>query len=159
MFFSSRKGTADDVRFLDWSVIRYVSPVIDLVLIIFTSTDKSIRDKEYDNLLKCYHESLSTTVELLGSNPNELFTLGDLTDELKRCGNYALMLAPLVLQVLQADSSEMTRLEEMYDEKAKGERQFDFITSLSEKGQTEFDRRLNEVFEDIVNLGYYRRID
>lgn len=153
------KNIADDIRFLDWPIIRNVSPAIDLVLNIFTSTDKTLRDKEYSNLLMCYFDSLSTTVELLGSNPSELFTFGNLNDEMKKYGNYALMLAPLIIQVSQAESSEISKLDEMFDKAVKGERHLELVTSLSENGQLEFDRRLNEVFEDIVNLGYYRRIN
>lgn len=150
---------AHDIRFLDWQVIRYASPAIDLLLIIFTSTDKAFRDKEFDNLLDCYYESLSTTVKLLGSDPNELFTFQNLKDEIKRCGNYALMLAPSVIQVLQADSSEISNLDEIMDEVARGERQIELTGSLGGRGQLEYDRRLNEVFEDIVRLGFYRKID
>lgn len=95
---------------------------------------------------------------MLGSNPNELFTFENLNNEMKRCGNYALMLAPLIILVSQADSSEISNLDEMFDKAAEGEGTVDLITSLSGKGQQEYARRLNEVFEDIVNLGYYRKI-
>lgn len=98
-------------------------------------------------------------MKLLGSDPNELFTFQNLKDEIKRCGNYALMLAPSVIQVLQADSSEITNLDEIMDEVARGERQIELTGSLGGRGQLEYDRRLNEVFEDIVRLGFYRKID
>lgn len=144
---------------MDWQSTRYVSPVIDIVYNLFPSTDKEFRDKEYDNLLKTYHKSLSNTVRLLGSNPDELFTFDDLQSELKKYGNFALLLAPIEIQIGQADSSELTNLDEMFDKMAKGEGRQEFITGLNEKAQSEYNRRLNGVFEDVVdNLGYYRKV-
>lgn len=153
------QGIAEDIRILDWQVLRYLSPAIDLLYNIFTSTDKTLRDSEYDNLLKLYHDSLSKTVRLLGSAPEKLFTLDDLKDEMKRCGNYALLLAPMLIQVSQADSSEISNLDEMSDKIAEGETRQELITGLSEHAQQEYDRRLNGVIGDLIRLGYYHKLE
>lgn len=152
------KGTAEDVRILDWQVIRYISPSVDLLYNIFTSTDKALRAKHYDNLLEIYHKSLSRTVKLLGSNPDELFTLNDLKDELRICGNYALLLAPMLISVSLADSSEISNLDEMCDKIAEGETRHELITGLNEQAQFEYDQRLNDVVDDLIELGYYQKI-
>lgn len=149
---------AEDVRFLDWQVIRYISPAIDLLYNIFTSTSKELRAKEYDNLIQLYHESLSKMVKSLGSNPDELFTLDNLKDELKRCGNYAFLLAPMLISVSLADSSDISNLDEMCDKIADGERRHELITGLSDKAQLEYEQRLNDTVEDLVKLGYYQKI-
>lgn len=149
---------AEDVRFLDWQVIRYISPAIDLLYNIFTSTSKELRAKEYDNLIQLYHESLSKMVKSLGSDPDELFTLDNLKDELKRCGNYAFLLAPMLISVSLADSSEISNLDEMCDKIADGERRHELITGLSDKAQLEYEQRLNDTVEDLVKLGYYQKI-
>lgn len=150
------KGVAEDIRFLDWQIIHYGSPAIDLVYNLFTSTDGPLREKEYMNLLRLYHESLSKTVKLLGSDPDKLFPFDDLLSELKRCGVYALLMAPLLLQVLQAKSSEIPNMDDMFDKVAEGEGQINLVNSLSSEGQSEYDRRLNEVFEDVTKMGYYK---
>lgn len=149
---------AEDVRFLDWQVIRYISPAIDLLYNIFTSTSKELRAKEYDNLIQLYHESLSKMVKSLGSDPDELFTLDNLKDELKRCGNYAFLLAPMLISVSLADSSDISNLDEMCDKIADGERRHELITGLSDKAQLEYEQRLNDTVEDLVKLGYYQKI-
>lgn len=146
--FTLSKGVAEDIRLLDWQVIRYGSPAIDLVTNIFTSTDKSLRDEEYENLLRLYHETLSKTVKLLGSDPNELFTFENLQSEMKRCGVYALLLSPLSIQVSQADASELS---DRRDENG-------LVGGLCKKGQLEYERRLNGVFEDVTRLGYFNKI-
>lgn len=84
--------------------------------------------------------------------------MNDLNDEMKRCGNYALMLAPLIIQVSQAVASEVSQLDKVIDKAVEGDGQVELVTSLSEKGQLAYDRCLNELFEDIVNLGYYRKL-
>lgn len=150
---------AEDIRILDWQVIRYISPAIDLLYNIFTSTSKELRDAEYDNLLQVYHGSLSKMVKLLGSNPDDLFSMDDLRDELKRCGNYAFLLAPMLISVSMADSSDISNLDEMCDKIAEGERRHELITGLNEKAQIEYEQRLNDAIEDLVRLGYYQKIN
>lgn len=149
------KGHADEIRFLDWQINFFGSPAVDITFNLFTSTDKVLRDKEYDNLIKLYYNSMSNTVRLLGSDPDELFTYEDLLSELKRCGIYALLLVPLVLQVLLANSSEIPNFDEMCDKAVEGNGQIGLVTGLSGEGQSEFVRRINEIFEDVINLGYY----
>lgn len=154
------KNITEDIRFLDWQLTRYVSPSIDLTYYLFTSIDKAVRDKEYDNLLRFYYESLSKTVKLLGSDPDKLFTFDDLQDELKKYGMFTLTTAPMIIQTSLADSSEMLNLNEMNDKTETENSRQELITGLNETAQSEYDRRLNEVFEDVVDkLGYYHKID
>lgn len=75
-------------------------------------------------------------VKLLGSNSDQLITYDDLLSEQKRCGMYALWIVPLYSKMLYADNSELSKVDEMFDKRL------------------EHDRRLAEVFEDIINLGY-----
>lgn len=150
------QGVAEEIRFLDWQILHYGSPAIDLLYNIFTSTDRALREKEYTNLIRLYYESLSKTVKLLGSDPDKLFTYDDLLAELKRCGVYALLMAPLLLQILQANSNEISNMDEVFDKVANGESKIELVTTLSSKGQSEYDRRLNEVFEDVIAMGYYQ---
>lgn len=150
------KGVAEDIRFLDFQIIFYGSPAIDIFYNIFSSTDKTLRDKEYTNLIELYYESLSKTVKLLGSDPGELFTFEDLLSELKRFGVYALLMSPMLLQVSLAHSNEISNMDEMFDRVAEGESKINLVTGLSSEGQSEYHRRLNEVFEDVIQLGYYQ---
>lgn len=89
------------------------------------------------------------TVRSLGSDPDKLFTFQNLHDELKRCGNLTLILAPMLTEILLADSSELSNLDE-------GDYK-DFFAGLS--GKDQYAHRLNEVFGDVLRLGYYRKLD
>lgn len=149
------KGVPEDIRFLDFQIIFYGSPAIDIFYNIFSSTDKALRDKEYSNLIELYYDSLSNMVKLLGSKPEEIFTFEDLLNELKRFGVYALLMTPMLLQVSLAHSNEISNMDEMFDKVAEGESKINLVTSLSSEGQSEYCRRLNEVFGDVIKLGYY----
>lgn len=137
--------------------MRYTSPALDIVYNIFTSTDKAFRKAEYDNLLNIYYKSLSKTVKLLGSNPDELFTFNDLQSELKAHGKFALIVAPIVIQVSHADSSELSNLDEMCDKVAAGENSQELITGLTEEAMLKCGQRIHDVIEDILTLGYYKK--
>lgn len=59
MFRKDKHGKPVDIQLIDWQFPRYASPVTDLVLYLFCSTSKALRDKHYDEFLKIYHNSLS----------------------------------------------------------------------------------------------------
>lgn len=158
-FFHIFKNVAEDIGILDWQIIRYVSPAIDIVYNLFTSTDKAFRDKEYENLLQIYYETFSNTVKLLGSDPKKLFTFDDLQSELKEFGNYAFLLVPINTQMTQADSNDLINWDERGNNMGNEESRLEFITGLNEQAQLEYNRRLNEFFEDAVDkLGYYHEL-
>lgn len=112
-------------------------------------------------MLRLYHKSLSNTVKLLGSDPDKLFTFDDLQDELKSYGTLALLLAPIVIQTALADSSDVSNLDDMLKKKSDGEEnRLELTKGLNEKAKLEYARRLNEIFEDVIDkLGYYRKLN
>lgn len=79
---------------------------------------------------------------MLGSDPEKLFTFENLKEELKRYGNFALIVTPLFILSAQIQLNE-TNTDE---------------TGLSEINQMEYDRRINGLLEDVIELGYYRNI-
>lgn len=147
-----------DIQILDFQTIRFVSPAQDIFHNLFHSTDKEFRDKEYENVLKLYYETLAKTVRLLGSDPDKLFTFANLRDELKRFGNYLLIMSPLWISTTQVEPSGMTGMDEMFDGADDAGNTPDLISGFSKDGQQEFERRINGLLEDIVHLGYYRKI-
>lgn len=154
------QGIAEEIQVLDWATIGYVSPAYDLIHNIFNSTDKTLRDNEYNNLITVYYESLSQTVKLLGSYPEQLLTYENLKEELKRFGNFALLVTPLFILSAQIQLNEAnTDDDDMIEENAESKNEADSISGgLSKRNQIEYDRRINGLLENIVNLGYYRKI-
>lgn len=60
MFKYDETNKPTDVCLVDWQILRYCSPVTDLVYYIFLCTTKEMRDVHYDTFLSTYYESLSS---------------------------------------------------------------------------------------------------
>lgn len=106
-------------------------------------------------MLKWYYESLSKTVNSLGSKPEQLFTFDNLQREMKRSGNIILISLPLWLEFILAESSH-DDLGEMFDKIADDDDKPVGASELSDQGKRQYDLCINDVFEDIVRLGFYR---
>lgn len=153
------KGTLSDIQILDYQTIAYVSVAYDIFHNLFHSTDKTLRDKEFDNLLTLYYETLSKTVRMCGSDPSELFTFANLKDELRRFGNYTLIMGPLwILETQQQPGSHDMFTDDMFDKAEQGKDESMF-GDLKGNGQEEYARRINGLLEDVLRLGYYRKIE
>lgn len=137
---------------MDWQINGYASPAIDLFYNIFSSTDKALRDAEYDNLLHLYYDSLANMVELLGSDPNELFTFNDLSDELTKCGSFAFLIVPMLLQVSFADMTEITDSNDKSVDTIAHSNEHE--KNVNKSMDSKYEQRLNDVLTDLVDLGY-----
>lgn len=138
---------------LDWQFVRYCSPVIDLLYNIFSSTDKQFREQHYDELLQTYYSSLSKTIQRLESDPNKIFSYEQLQTQLRQFGETALLFAPMLMLVKLVNPEQIKPMNEYANSVEKGE-ETDLINELDEEGQAEFSRLVNDLFDDLVNLGY-----
>lgn len=154
--FDSLKEIADDICILDWQFIRYMSPALDVLCSIFSSTNKALRHKEYMNLLKLYHDSLYKTIKMLGSDPDEIFTFENLQNELKKCGNYALLFAPIVIAV---STDAISDLDETFINTKNEECGHNSKYRMNSESLLRFSERIEGLLEDICNFGYYRKIN
>ncbi|KAK0169081.1 hypothetical protein PV327_002827 [Microctonus hyperodae] len=68
---------------LDFQLARCASPVTDLSFFIYSCTDKTLRDKEFDNLLEFYHREVANTISVLGSDPEKVYSWKQFLKEVK----------------------------------------------------------------------------
>ncbi|KAK0076663.1 hypothetical protein PV325_005040 [Microctonus aethiopoides] len=68
---------------LDFQLARCASPVTDLSLLIYSCTDKTLRDEEFDNLLEFYHREVANTISVLGSDPEKVYSWKQFLKEVK----------------------------------------------------------------------------
>lgn len=114
-----------------------------------------MRSAEYENLLRHYHNALSTMVTKLGSDPAKLFTWDDLQGELKRFGLYGFLVGPLMAQVVMADASDIPNLDEYSEILANDSTQTNIFNDFADTAQKKYARRINGVLSDLVDFGYY----
>lgn len=60
MFKYDETNKPTQVCLVDWQILRYASPITDLVYYIFLGTTKEMRDIHYNTFLSTYHNSLSS---------------------------------------------------------------------------------------------------
>lgn len=152
--FILQSDIATDMRILDWQTLGYITPALDVVFNVFLSTDKRLRDSEFHNLVHSYHQTLSQTVKLYGSNAEKLFTFNDLQAEIQRIGQFMLLVAPHYMQLAQASSTELAK----WNENMPDGEQPELYTILSKEAKRTYGEKINEIVGDIVQRGYYRKL-
>lgn len=63
MFHYDDKNTLQKVCFIDWQLVRYGSPVLDLMYYIFFNTTREQRGRNYNIYLKTYYDSLASLLQ------------------------------------------------------------------------------------------------
>ena len=58
------------VMLVDFPLVRYRNPAIDLVYFMYMGTTAEVRKKYTDKLLETYHQKLTETFKALGVDPN-----------------------------------------------------------------------------------------
>lgn len=140
----------DGVCFLDWQLARFASPVLDLYDIIFTATDKPLRDKEYKNLLDCYHQTFTKTIKILGSDP-EIFTRRHFDEHLKKFAPWAIINSVVMTIITFAEAKDVADMDDVStrlsnDENASWVKEFDEATKLR------YTKRMQDHVADIYGL-------
>lgn len=59
---------------IDFQLIRYCPPVIDLLFLIYTSTTRDFRSKYMEDISQIYYDSLKRNLELVNVDVNEFYT-------------------------------------------------------------------------------------
>lgn len=140
-------------------MMRYASPAIDVAFHIFTVTDKTLRDADYMNLLRIYHDSLSRMLRDLGSDADKLFTFKNFLDEMKEYGNYAFLVLSLLLSLSLTDFCQIANKDETCDEIASGKHMQNLLPGLSDSAAIEYENRINDAIGDLVDLGYFKELN
>lgn len=138
--------------FLDWQISRFVSPVIDLHHIIFTSTDKPLRDKEYKRLLDHYHLTLTRSIEKLGSDSN-VFSRHDFDEHLRKFGSFAVIASIFNAPISMADSKDIPDLDN-FSECLENDEKAVLVQDFGEATQLVYSKRVRDLVGDMYELGF-----
>lgn len=153
------QGAVEDICFVDWQIIRYASPVTDLLNNLISSTDKKTRDEEIGNLFRDYYEQLSSNIGKMGSDPMKLFPYDAFERELKLCGNIAFLMAPMIIEISLAEPKDVSDLDDMSETLANGEQSLSLIQGLSDNAKLIYHKRINECIGDLIKHGYFQKVN
>lgn len=141
---------------IDWQVVRYCSPVLDLLYYIFSATDKALRAKEFENLLRVYHTALTKIVKKLGSDPQKLFGYDELLRQVKKFGKYSLVMSPLLIQIMLADAQDISNMDELSQDLSNDDRKpAAMIKGYDEKTQILYNERIQGLLSDVIKFDLY----
>ncbi|XP_019548007.2 uncharacterized protein LOC109418299 [Aedes albopictus] len=145
LLYGYKDGKPTELALIDWQLARYVSPALDVLYFLFCCTDDTFREKHFDEMLEIYHSSLTTFLEQVGSDPQELFPFTALQTQLKSFGKFAVIMAAFDVPILCTDPAEMPDLNG--GDLAEG-------FAASPEAQLRYAGRMGGIIRDAVRYGY-----
>ncbi|KAJ8664719.1 hypothetical protein QAD02_006381 [Eretmocerus hayati] len=139
-----------EVLLLDFQMARCASLVLDVSFFIYSCTDKSLRDKHFDNLLDVYYKELAKTIEILGSDAKSLYPRETFLHEVNEQFIHGLVFG------LEALPAAMLSPEETFNSEVTGDEKVEImdIWVLNRLKTPEKRRRLADMILDAVERQY-----
>lgn len=104
------KGVILETCLLDFQLVRYGSPVLDISSLIYCCTDKQLRDNHMNKLIELYHSELVESLKQCGHLPSfcgsEEELLAKLKAEMLIYGRFGLGIALDMLPISTCSSDE-----------------------------------------------------
>ncbi|CAG9802883.1 unnamed protein product [Chironomus riparius] len=158
LFKYDKNRALKSLRLLDFQIMRYSSPCLDLMYYIFCCTTKSLRDKHYQDFLNVYYVELCDFIQRLGSDPNKLFPHEAFLKHLKQFGKFGFIMAMIVLPIFTSDASDIPDMDELAENFKKiGDSEQvdkDVFNFTTEKTFDRYAERMIGVCDDMYALGY-----
>lgn len=134
---------------IDWQISQYCSPATDLTYYLCSSTEQTLRDAHFDDILHDYHSNLSDLLQRLGGNAENQFSFAELQKQLKTFGIYGLILAPVLIQVVTVKADDLPDMDSMTEDNLE---KFDLMAKGSPSG---YNKRVRDVVRDFVGRGFF----
>lgn len=99
-----------------------------------------------------YYKHLSEHLTRLGSNPEKLFKFSDLLDQLKRFGQYGLIMSTMLIPMVTTETKDIPDMNELSEQMQRGEAIDGF---MGKQVNVAYKGRMSDVIRDCVRLGYY----
>lgn len=115
-----------------------------------------MRDRHYNQLLGIYHTNVTAVVSACGADIEKLLPFEQLHQQLRTFGRYGVVMAPILLQVIVADSSQIVDMDAMALELSKpgGRNKEVEISKFDEASLEMYRQRLGDVIDDALRLGW-----
>ncbi|GLH00626.1 Uncharacterized protein GBIM_06952 [Gryllus bimaculatus] len=119
--YSVETGKLEEMRFIDYQIMRYAPPSLDLQYFLYTSVQADVREQHWRALLDTYVDQLRETLTALGHG-DKAITTDALQEDMDRRASFGLLSACTVLCAVVAEPSEAIAMEDLTMEQLeKGE--------------------------------------
>ncbi|XP_069676289.1 uncharacterized protein [Periplaneta americana] len=115
MFHYRATGEPDEVRFVDFQMMRFSSPALDLQYFVYSSPSEDVRSQHTDHLLQVYHKELSDTLKILQCDRPE-FTVDVLKKEFDDRSFFGFVTACTLLGAVVAEPTEAFDMENLNED-------------------------------------------
>lgn len=150
--FTSQNNKPEEIRFLDWQVCRYASPVTDILYFLFGCTSTEFRSEHYETLLNDYYNSLSNSIKRLGTDPELIIPYKTYKEEIQKFGNFAFLISMMTLPFFSSHIEDNPDFDYLSEKACKGQTQD--INWSSIKSNEIYKERMLGVFKDCEKFGY-----
>lgn len=117
LFKHDDSGKALDVKFVDFQITRFASPVLDLIYFFWTSANVDVRNHKQNELFATYLDTLNTTLEDLGCQ--ERYTEEEFRNDINTSTDWAVIAICNVLPVVVCEPENVMNMEEMKEDDFK----------------------------------------
>uniref|UniRef100_A0A1B6EV79 CHK kinase-like domain-containing protein n=1 Tax=Cuerna arida TaxID=1464854 RepID=A0A1B6EV79_9HEMI len=125
LFKHSDSGEVEDVRFIDFQISRWSSPVLDLVYFLWTSADEEVRGHRQKELFSLYLQTLNSNLEQLGCP--ERLSAQELEDDHRAASDYVLLTISGTLPLILSESDDAVNMEEITTDDFKSGNAFEHL--------------------------------
>ncbi|KFB53211.1 AGAP003220-PB-like protein [Anopheles sinensis] len=141
------------VRMIDFQMVRYGSPALDIILFVYTCTDQSMRQHGYGQMLSAYYQSCCELLADLGSDPDVVFPRSELSKELEQFGRFGCGIAVESIPLSLLDEAEVPELDKIETTEALPLEQVMTVRNIKTSAGR---RRLLDVFRHAYESGYLK---
>lgn len=116
MFQYNQDGTPENLKLLDYQVVRYGSIALDISYFIYNCTQQNTRELYWDTLLDIYLMELNSTLTKYGIKDEDfLVNRKQLDAELVTFGRFGVGMAILIIPLLTSDQPSLDNSDESFD--------------------------------------------
>ncbi|CAL7944486.1 unnamed protein product [Xylocopa violacea] len=106
MFHRSEKGKVDSVKFIDFQMYMYASPMRDLLFFLYSSVNDDVTEEQIEDLMDLYYEILLNTLTKMGCN-TEQFSKEDYKAKMAEDAVREFVHLCFMIKVLMLDTKEI----------------------------------------------------
>ncbi|KAH8368473.1 hypothetical protein KR084_012037 [Drosophila pseudotakahashii] len=155
LYKCSEGGVLEDVRLIDWQLMRYASPVTDLAYFLFTCTSRDFRQRHLKNILGDYYEELGLQLNRLGEQLDQLLPRRAFDEQVANKAAVGLLLAMMVLPIVTMQGQDVPDLQAISERiEAGATTDLQGAGFLGAGNEATFKKRMREVILDCVDFEY-----
>ncbi|KAH8265884.1 hypothetical protein KR038_009213, partial [Drosophila bunnanda] len=148
-------GELQDVRLIDWQLMRYASPITDLAYFLFTCTSRDFRQRHLNQVLQDYYEELGQHLSRLGEQVEQLMPRSAFEEQVVTKAAVGLLLAMMVLPIVTMQGQDVPDLQAISDRiEAGATTDLQGAGFLGAGNEATFKQRMREVILDCVDFKY-----